>query len=205
MSHITTITSLFSLQQLIHSPTHFSPSGSPSTIDLIFAPLSFQSVVTLLPPVGTFDHQLSHLFSRLLHLSIFTLDLPHPKKEYGSIIGLISIKSMTSSLPLTGPLSFLLTLMMPFLSFMSCSSISFINLRHLNLSRSVPSLHGSCVHCCTRFGIAVVSLHKLSHDTLLISGLHIACFVMKSLLLSNDPRQVTFSLCLHLLVNSGLM
>lgn len=103
MSHITTITSLFSLQQLIHSPTHFSPSGSPSTIDLIFAPLSFQSVVTLLPPVGTFDHQLSHLFSRLLHLSIFTLDL-HPKKEYGSIIGLISIKSMTSSLPLTGPL-----------------------------------------------------------------------------------------------------
>ena len=63
MSHITTITSLFSLQQLIHSPTHFSPSGSPSTIDLIFAPLSFQSIVTLLPPVGTSDH---HAISLIL-------------------------------------------------------------------------------------------------------------------------------------------
>ena len=88
---------------------------------------------------------------------------------------------MTSSHPLTGPLSFLLTLMMLFHSFMSCSSISFINLHCLNSFHSVPSFRGSSVHCCTRFGITVVSLHKLSHNTLLISGLHITRFVMKSL------------------------
>ena len=87
MSHITTITSLFSLQQLIQSPTHFSPSGSPSTIDLIFVPLSFCSVVTLLPPVGTSDH----------HAISLILSPPPPfhlhsqpsssNKEYVSIIG----------------------------------------------------------------------------------------------------------------------
>ena len=103
---------------------------------------------------------------------------------------------MKSSHPLTGPLSFLLTLMMLFHSFMSCSSISFISLHCLNSFRSVPSLRGSHVHYCTRFRITIISLHKLSHNTLLISGLHIARFVMKFLLLSNDPRQVTFSLCL---------
>ena len=112
---------------------------------------------------------------------------------------------MTSSRPLTGPLSFLLTLMMPFHSFMSCSSISFISLHCLNSFHSVPSLCGSWFYCCTRFGITIISLHELSHKTLLISGLHIVRFVMKSLLLSNGPRQVTFSLCLHLLVNSGLI
>ena len=112
---------------------------------------------------------------------------------------------MTSSHPLTGPLSFLLTLMMLFHSFMSCSSILFISLHCLNSFHSVPSLCGSYIHCCTRFMIAIISLHKLSHNTLLISGLHITRFVMKSLLLSNDPRQVTFSLCLHLLLNSGLI
>ena len=77
---------------------------------------------------------------------------------------------MTSSHPLTGPLSFLLTLMMLFHSFMSCSSISFINLHCLN--SIVLSLCGSRFHFCTRFRITVVSLCKLSHNTLLISGLH---------------------------------
>ena len=68
MSHITTITSLFSLQQLFQSPTHFSPSGSPSTIDLVFVPLSFCLVVTLLPPVGTSDHHAISLVPPPFHL-----------------------------------------------------------------------------------------------------------------------------------------
>ena len=78
MSHITTITSLFSLQQLIQSPTHFSPSGSPSTIDLIFALLSFCSVVTLLSPVVPPTTMLSHLFFHLLTILVSHLEtLPH--------------------------------------------------------------------------------------------------------------------------------
>ena len=127
MSHITTITSIFSLQHLIQSPTHFSPSGSPSTIDLVFVPLSFCSVVTLPPPVGTSDH---HAISLILsppppfHLHSQRICLYHR---------LISIKSMTSSHPLTGPLSFLLTLMM------SLFYELFFNIIHqFTLSKLIP-------------------------------------------------------------------
>ena len=37
-----TISDLFNLTKIIHQPTHFSHTGTPSTIDLVFVPCSFQ-------------------------------------------------------------------------------------------------------------------------------------------------------------------
>ena len=58
-------TSELGTNTVVHSPTHFTPSGSSSTIYLIFVPPSFKSVVSILPPVGTSNH---HAISLLLSL-----------------------------------------------------------------------------------------------------------------------------------------
>ena len=47
----------FSLSQVITEPTHFSPSGSPSVIDLAFIPSTMSSACCILPPLSTSDHQ----------------------------------------------------------------------------------------------------------------------------------------------------
>ena len=112
MSHINTVTSLLSLQQVVHSPTHFTPSGSSSTIDLIFVAPSFKSVVSILPPVGTSDHCAISLLLSLPPISVFTQRHPFPIKEYGSTNGRTLIKSMTISLPLTCHVFFQLILTM---------------------------------------------------------------------------------------------
>ena len=44
----------FSLKQIISEPTHFSPPGAPSIIDLDFIQSSLQSSFSILPPVTVF-------------------------------------------------------------------------------------------------------------------------------------------------------
>ena len=46
----------YSLSQVITDPTHFSHSGSPSIIDLVFLPSTFSSNYAILPPVSSSDH-----------------------------------------------------------------------------------------------------------------------------------------------------
>ena len=55
----------YSLRQVISDPTHFSHSGTPSTIDLAFIPSTFQSNHVILPPVSTSDHNSILLFVSL--------------------------------------------------------------------------------------------------------------------------------------------
>ena len=65
LSDLKSFAASYSLSQIISNPTHFSPSGSPSTIDLAFVPSSFSSSHTILSPVSSSDH-LSILLSTSL-------------------------------------------------------------------------------------------------------------------------------------------
>ena len=56
-SQLSSISTLFSLKQFITLPTHFSHSGSPSIVDLVFAPPSLKPHVSILHPVGSSDHK----------------------------------------------------------------------------------------------------------------------------------------------------
>ena len=47
---------LFHLKQLVSSPTHFSHSGSPSTIDLVLSSSRIKAFTYVLPPIGNSDH-----------------------------------------------------------------------------------------------------------------------------------------------------
>ena len=58
----------YSLSQVITDPTHFSHSGSPSIIDLVFLPSTFSSNYAILPPVSSSDHN-----SLYLPLHLFTV------------------------------------------------------------------------------------------------------------------------------------
>ena len=189
-------TSELGTNTVVHSPTHFTPSGSSSTIYLIFVPPSFKSVVSILPPVGTSNH---HAISLLLSLPpLFRLHSKAPssnkriwlyqRADFDQINDNLSAIDWSSLLS-TDP----------------DNALSLINSHHQNLSHVAPSLHGSHVHFYARFRIVVIYLHELSRKTLLIFGLHIAHSVMKSLLQLNAPRLTTFSPCLHLLGSSGLM
>ena len=46
----------FYMSQIITDPTHFSPSGSPSMIDLAFVPTSYNWSYDVLPPISSSDH-----------------------------------------------------------------------------------------------------------------------------------------------------
>ena len=46
----------FVLDQIITEHTHFSPTGFPSIIDLVFAPLSLPCSFSVLPPISCSDH-----------------------------------------------------------------------------------------------------------------------------------------------------
>ena len=49
------ISDFFSLDQIVTQPTHFSPSGTPSLIDLVFVPSFTSHSCTVLPPVSNSD------------------------------------------------------------------------------------------------------------------------------------------------------
>ena len=48
---------MLSLKQIVSNPTHFSHSGTPSIIDLVFVSLSSSAVAHITPPIGSSDHQ----------------------------------------------------------------------------------------------------------------------------------------------------
>ena len=57
LNKINAVSDLFSLVQVVHQPTHYSHSGSPSTIDLVFVPSFLQSSeCQIFPPVSNSDH-----------------------------------------------------------------------------------------------------------------------------------------------------
>ncbi len=63
LNQINALSDLFSLDQIVSHPTHFSPSGSPSLIDLVLISPSFSpSSCNILPPISNSDHR-SILFS----------------------------------------------------------------------------------------------------------------------------------------------
>ena len=53
---LTSIADTCSLRQIITEPTHYSHTGSPSIIDLVFVPSTFSSTFQILPPVSSSDH-----------------------------------------------------------------------------------------------------------------------------------------------------
>ena len=58
LNQILALSDLFSLDQIVSHPTHFSPSGSPSLIDLVFTSPSFSpSSCNILPPISNSDHR----------------------------------------------------------------------------------------------------------------------------------------------------
>ena len=57
LNQLHAISDLFSLDQIVTQPTHFSPSGTPSLIDLVFVPSSLPShSCNVLPPISNSDH-----------------------------------------------------------------------------------------------------------------------------------------------------
>ena len=74
LDQINSISDLFSLTQIVTYPTHYSLSGSPSIIDLVFVPSSsVSSSCSVLPPLSNSDHN-SILFS----LPLYSSTLPSP-------------------------------------------------------------------------------------------------------------------------------
>ena len=55
-NQLSSLVTLLPLKQIVSSPTHFSHSGTPSIIDLVFIPLSLKPNVSILHPVGSSDH-----------------------------------------------------------------------------------------------------------------------------------------------------
>ena len=69
---INSISDLFSLNQIVSQPTHFSVSNSPSLIDLVFIPASLPHYsCNVLPPISNSDHN-----SILLSLPLPTVTPP---------------------------------------------------------------------------------------------------------------------------------
>ena len=56
VDQVSSLTSLFSLSQIVSQPTHFSPTGSPSIIDLVFVPRSIRRSSVITPPLDSSDH-----------------------------------------------------------------------------------------------------------------------------------------------------
>ena len=56
LTRLLDLTNSLNLNQLVQEPTHFSYSGSPSLIDLLFIPSDLPSSVFILPPVCSSDH-----------------------------------------------------------------------------------------------------------------------------------------------------
>ena len=75
-------TNCLGLNQIICEPTHFSHTGSPSLIDLVFVPSDLSCPSRVLPPISSSDH-LSILFS----LPLVRKD-PDPRQTNGSKVWL---------------------------------------------------------------------------------------------------------------------
>ena len=74
LSQLHVISDLFSLDQIVAQPTHFSPTGTPFLIDLVFVPSSFSSYsCNVLPPISNSDHH-----SILLSLPLTATSSPAP-------------------------------------------------------------------------------------------------------------------------------
>ena len=75
---LTTLSDLFSLNQLVSSPTHTSHTGSNSIIDLVFVPSHVHASSLVLPPVPSSDHK-----SILIEISSPSLQLSRncPKRK----------------------------------------------------------------------------------------------------------------------------
>lgn len=56
LNQVSSLSSIFSLSQIVTQPTHYSHSGSPSIIDLVFVPRSAHGSATVTPPLGSSDH-----------------------------------------------------------------------------------------------------------------------------------------------------
>ena len=117
LNKLNVISDSFSLEQIVTQPTHFSPSGTSSLIDLVFV-LSFSShSCTVLPPVSNSDHN-SILFSLPLSISSPTSSSSHRVWLYNQA-DILLIKTFLFSIPWTFPLLMLtilgLSLSTPFL------------------------------------------------------------------------------------------
>ena len=53
LTRLLDLTNSLNLNQLVQEPTHFSNSGSPSLIDLVFIPSDLPSSISILPPVSS--------------------------------------------------------------------------------------------------------------------------------------------------------
>uniref|UniRef100_A0A1X7T9M2 Reverse transcriptase domain-containing protein n=1 Tax=Amphimedon queenslandica TaxID=400682 RepID=A0A1X7T9M2_AMPQE len=70
---------LLHLKQLVSSPTHFSHSGSPSTIDLVLSSSRIKAFTYVLPPIGNSDH--SSIVTRLSPFQAYALSSPPQSRK----------------------------------------------------------------------------------------------------------------------------
>ena len=100
------ISELFSFSQIFHSLTHYSHSGTPSTIDLVFVPDNIQpSSCVVSPPVSNSDHNFI-LFALPLSPNPTPLSPPrrvwlYDKADYSQANELLSAISWDSILPVS--------------------------------------------------------------------------------------------------------
>ena len=108
LNQLHVISDLFSLDQIVAQPTHFSPSGTPSPIDLVFVPSSFSSYsCNVLPPISNSDH-----YSILFSLPLPATSSPAPSSPSTSHrvwlyhrADTLTMNELLSSIPWTSILS----------------------------------------------------------------------------------------------------
>ena len=108
LNQLHVISDLYSLDQIVAQPTHFSPSGTPSLIDLVFVPSSFSSYsCNVLLPISNSDH-----YSILLSLPFPATSSPAPSSPSSSRrvwlyyqADTLTMNKLLSSLPWTSILS----------------------------------------------------------------------------------------------------
>ena len=201
---LSVISDSFSLDQIIQKVTHYSYSGSPSIIDLVFIPTSFQPCsYSILPPVSSSDHN-AILFSLPFSSSVSPNPSASPRQVWVYDQANYQLANdLLSSVPLSDPESAWLIFKNVYLSIMHTTLPS--KLVYPSPRFSAPWINGSLLsrikfrNVIYRSPNIVLDLHP--------SGLFIAIFVIKLLLFSGHLNIDLFSLYLFLpiLAHSGLL
>ena len=106
-NQVSSLTSLFSLSQIVSQPTHFSPAGSPSIIDVVLSLILYGDLLLLLllsaPLIILLSSPPSHIYPNPL---LYTVNLV---ERSGSMTWPTLMSLMTLFVPLTNPLLLLKT------------------------------------------------------------------------------------------------
>ena len=161
---IDAISNSFNLRQIVNDPTHFSYSGIPSTIDLVFIPSTIEiSSYEVLPPVSYSDHN-SILFAIPLNSHITTTPTtPHKVWSYNQAdfvraTSLLCSIDWLQVLPSSDPNTSWIIFKELFLLIMNCTIPS--KLTFPSNKSSLPWINHSYLKCVKTRNSLIISAKK---------------------------------------------